>query len=244
MRACGRVAWPDQFGRVARPVMPALRACRLIQYRPSIKKARQWPAASCGAAIVGSVATRFYMHGFDFFGWCRRAGRACVPLVLGAALVASAWADDYGDVQHLQSEGKAAAALAKADSYIAAHPNDPQMRFVKANLLSSTGHTEEARKILVQLTHDYPELAEPWNNLAVLDAGAGHLADARQALEMALGIQPDYPTELENMGDLQAREALQSYIRAQQLDPGNARLAPKIAALRRVISAGSAPPAK
>ena len=185
------------------------------------------------------------MHGFDFFGWCRRAARACAPLLLlGAALVTSAWADDYSDVQHLQSEGQTAAALTKADSYIAAHPNDPQMRFIKANLLSSTGHAEEARKMLVQLTRDYPELAEPWNNLAVLDAAAGRLADAHQALAMALGIRPDYPTALENMGDLQAREALQSYTRAQQLDPGNARLAPKIAALRQVIGAGSAPPAK
>lgn len=181
------------------------------------------------------------MHGFDFSRWCRRA---CALLLLGAALAVSAWADDYSDVQHLQSEGRTAAALAKADSYIAAHPNDPQMRFIKANLLSSTGHAEEARKILVKLTHDYPELAEPWNNLAVLDAASGHLADARQALEMALGIRPDYPTALENLGDLQVREALQSYARAQQLDPGNARLAPKIAALRQVVSAGSAPPAK
>lgn len=167
-----------------------------------------------------------------------------MPLLLGMALLVPAWADDYGDVQRLQAEGQAAAALAKADRYVAAHPNDPQMRFIKANLLSSLGRTQEARTILQQLTRDYPELPEPWNNLAVLDAGAGHLAEARQALQMALDIRPDYATALENLGDLQVREALQSYTRAQQLDAGNARLAPKIEALRGVIGMGGAQAAK
>lgn len=184
------------------------------------------------------------MDGFDLLRWWRRAARASVPLLLALALLAPAWADDYGDVQHLQAEGQTAAALAMADRYIAAHPSDPQMRFIKSNLLSSMGRTADARAILVQLTRDYPELPEPWNNLAVIDAGAGHLAEARQALEMALGIRPDYATALENLGDLQVREALQSYTRAQRLDAGNARLAPKIEAMRRVIGSGATPAAK
>lgn len=151
---------------------------------------------------------------------------------LGAALPARA-ADDYTEVQRLDAAGEHAQALAKAGAYIAAHPNDPQMRFIQANLLASTGQTDEAEKQLGQLTRDYPELAEPWNNLAVLQAARGRLAEARAALESALRIQPDYATALENLGDVQARLALQAWRRAQALDPGNPRLAPKIEMLNQ-----------
>ena len=160
---------------------------------------------------------------------------ACLLAVLGA----SARADDYGEVQRLQRAGQASEALALADEYIAAHPRDPQVRFLKANLLSSTGRPEEAEQLLEQLTRDYPELAEPWNNLAVLHAARGRLGEARVALENALRIQPDYATALENLGDVQARLALQSYQRARQLDAANPRLAPKIQGLGELLKSAT-----
>lgn len=159
--------------------------------------------------------------------------------LLLALLGAPARADDYAEVQRLQQAGQAGAALARADEYIAAHPRDPQMRFLKANLLSSTGQPEQAEQLLEQLTRDYPELAEPWNNLAVLHAARGRLDEARAALENALRIQPDYATALENLGDVQARLALQSYQRARQLDAANPRLAPKIRGLDALLKSAT-----
>lgn len=158
-------------------------------------------------------------------------------LLLACTLLATtARADDYSDVQRLHDSGQTAAALEQADRYIAEHPRDPQMRFIKANLLSSTGRDDEAQAMLLQLTRDYPELAEPWNNLAVLYAARGRLGEAREALETALRIEPGYATALENLGDVQAREALQSYQRAQQLDAANPRLAPRIEALKGLFT--------
>ncbi|MDO5624021.1 MAG: tetratricopeptide repeat protein [Pseudomonadota bacterium] len=160
-------------------------------------------------------------------------------LLLGACLVlagaGAAQADAYTDVQRLQQAGKTAEALAQADRHIAAHPNDPQMRFVKANVLSADGKTTEAIALLTQLTRDYPELPEPWNNLAVLHAGAGQLDEAQQALEAALRINPAYATALENLGDVRVRQAALAYSRARQLDAANPRLAPKIEALRTAV---------
>jgi tetratricopeptide (TPR) repeat protein len=47
--------------------------------------------------------------------------------------------------------------------------------------------------VFTKLTDDYPELPEPYNNLAVLYAAAGQYDKARAALEMA--IEPILLTE-------------------------------------------------
>ena len=111
------------------------------------------------------------------------------------------------------------------------------MRFIKANVLSASGQAAEAQAMLLQLTRDYPELAEPWNNLAVLYAAGGHLAQAREALQTALRVQPDYATALANLGDVQAREALQSFERARQAKADDPQLPAKIEALQHLWGA-------
>jgi tetratricopeptide (TPR) repeat protein len=149
--------------------------------------------------------------------------------------------DDYARVQRLLKQGQITQALQQANDYIAAHPNDPQMRFLKAGVLQAAGRADDAETVLTQLTHDYPELAEPWNNLAVLYAGRGQIDTARTALEAALRIDPHYATALENMGDIDIRLALRYYEQARQADAGAApRLSAKIDAARRVAN-GAAP---
>ena len=151
-----------------------------------------------------------------------------LALACGLLLPATAaLADEYAEVQRLQRSGQTTEALARADKYIAANPRDPQMRFVKAGVLSAANKTAEAEELLVQLTRDYPELPEPWNNLAVLHASRGQLDKAQEALQAALRINPAYATALENLGDVRLRQASEAYQRARQIDPGNPRLAPK-----------------
>lgn len=155
----------------------------------------------------------------------------------------SALADEYTEVNRLLNAGQTSDALARADKYIAANPRDPQMRFIKSQVLQKSGRVSDAEAILTKLTQDYPELAEPWNNLAVIYAGKGELGKAQAALETAVRQNPNYATALENLGDIQARQASQSYERARKLDAGNPRLSPKIDALRALLDAGSAPAA-
>jgi tetratricopeptide (TPR) repeat protein len=172
--------------------------------------------------------------------------RLMAALALSAAglLGSAAHADDvYAQVQGLLKQGQIAKALQQADAYMAKHPGDPQMRFIKAGALQAANRVDDAQAMLTQLTRDYPELAEPWNNLAVLYAARGQIDAARAALDAALRIDPHYATALENLGDIDVRLALRNYAQARQADSSaGARLAAKIDAARRVVDNGAPAP--
>ena len=133
---------------------------------------------------------------------------------LGAPLV---HADEYSDVNQLVRAGKLADALGKADQYLAGKPRDPQMRFLKGVIQTESGKPNDAISTFLKLTEDYPELPEPYNNLAVLYAGQGQYEKARAALEMAIRTNPSYATAQENLGDVYAKLASQAYSKALQL---------------------------
>ena len=166
-------------------------------------------------------------------------------LVLAATLsMSAAYADDYADVNRLARAGQYPEALAKAEQYLASKPRDPQMRFLKGVIQTETGKTSDAIATFTNITEDYPELPEPYNNLAVLYAGQNQFDKARAALEMAIRINPNYATAHENLGDVYARLASQAYSKALQLDGGNAAVQPKLALIRTLFSADSKAPQK
>ena len=158
-------------------------------------------------------------------------------LALAAALTSSAaWADDYSDVNQLLRSGKYSEALAKADQYLAGKPRDPQMRFLKGVVQTEAGRPADAIGTFNKLTEDYPELPEPYNNLAVLYAGQSQFDKARAALEMAIRTNPSYATAHENLGDVYAKLASQAYSKALQLDAGNTGVQPKLALIRELFA--------
>jgi Flp pilus assembly protein TadD len=165
------------------------------------------------------------------------AGRALrvLSLSLAVAVCTGAVADEYADVNQLLRQGKAPEALAKADAYIASKPRDPQMRFLRGVILTEQGKTADATATFVQITQDFPELPEPFNNLAALYAQQSQFDKARDALETAIRLNPNYATAHENLGDVYARLAAQSYGRAQQLASTNASAAPKLALIRQIF---------
>ncbi len=151
------------------------------------------------------------------------------------------FADDYADVTQLMRSGKTAEAQARIDRYLAAKPRDPQMRFLLGVLQSQTGRTGDAIATFTGLTQEYPELPEPYNNLAVLYAGQGDFDKARGALELAVRANPGYATAYENLGDIYAELASQSYGRARQLDPRNTSVLPKLALIRQLLAPAPTP---
>jgi Flp pilus assembly protein TadD len=156
------------------------------------------------------------------------AAAFCMPL--------AAVADDYADVNQLMKAGKYAQALAKADQYLVAKPRDPQMRFLKGVIQADSGQRSEAIATYTQLTQEYPELPEPYNNLAVLYAQQDDYEKARTALEGAVRANPSYATAYENLGDVYAKLAGQSYAKAQQIEPANTGLPTKLALVRQLIA--------
>ena len=162
--------------------------------------------------------------------------------IAASLLISVAHADEYADVSQLIKAGKLPDALAKAEQYLAGKPRDPQMRFIKGVIQRDSGKTTDAIGTFTRLTEDYPELPEPYNNLAVLYASQTQFDKARTALEMAIRTNPSYATAHENLGDVYAKLASQAYTKALQLDTNNQAVAPKLALIRELFSpAGNKP---
>ena len=147
-----------------------------------------------------------------------------------------ALADDYAAVTQLMRSGKLGEAQTMADQYLANKPRDPQMRFLKGVIQRDSGKTAEAIATFTKLTEDYPELPEPYNNLAVLYASQNQYDKARVALEMAIRTNPSYATAHENLGDVYAKLAGQAYNKALQLDGNNSAVTPKFALIRELFN--------
>lgn len=157
--------------------------------------------------------------------------------LLACALVPrAALADEYGDVTQLIRTGKLPEARSRIDAFLATRPRDPQMRFLKGVIQRDTGQTTQAEATFTELIQDFPELPEPYNNLAVLYAAQNQFEKARLALEMAIKTNPGYITAHENLGDVYAALAAQAYARARQKDVPNAVLESKITLVRDVIT--------
>ena len=126
-------------------------------------------------------------------------------------------------LESLLAAGRADQALQEIDKREAAEAGrsspgtDVQIMFLKARTLAALNRLPEAEGVYRQMTMRYPELPEPWNNLAAIYASRDDLDQARRALEMAIMIYPDYAIAHANLGDLQLRLALRAYQRAAAL---------------------------
>ena len=109
-------------------------------------------------------------------------------------------------------------ALAEIDDYLKKNPKNIQLRFIRSRILIEQGQLEQARTTLVELTEKFPELPEPYNNLAVLYASLGKLDLARDNLEMSLKLAPENAVALQNLGDIYTRLAASHYAHAYRLN--------------------------
>ena len=169
--------------------------------------------------------------------------QAFALLLLLAAPVPSfaALADELAEVTRLHRAGQSSAALERADRFLASTPKDAQMRFLKSVVLAETGRSADAVVLLTQLTQEYPELAEPHNNLAALHAAAGEYGKARAELEEAIRLNPGYAPAHENLGDIHVMLAAQAYARALRLEPNSPSLPRKLALARQLPAPASSP---
>jgi len=169
------------------------------------------------------------------------APRNTLLALLAATLLvaAPARADDLQDAAKLLRSGQHAQAMERVNKVLAAKPKDAQARFLKGLIFTEQGNTKEAIAMFQKLTEDYPELPEPYNNLAVIYAGQGQYDRARQALEQSIRTHPSYATAYENLGDVYAKLASQAYDKALQLDSSNAAAQNKLALVRDLV--GTAP---
>jgi tetratricopeptide (TPR) repeat protein len=133
-------------------------------------------------------------------------------------------------------QGSNAVALEKVNAFLAANPKDAQGRFLKGLILTELNRHPDAIKVFSGLTDDYPELPEPYNNLAVLYAAQADYERAKHSLEMAIRTHPSYATAHENLGDIYAKMASQAYDKALQLDKSNTSAQTKLSLIRELFS--------
>ncbi|WP_407897309.1 tetratricopeptide repeat protein [Ferrigenium sp. UT5] len=168
----------------------------------------------------------------------KKIGTAVVACLL-LSFSLNGGADEIQDANKLFKQGQLDQALSKVDAFLVTKPKDAQARFLKGLIVNEQGKPTEAIDIFAALTNDYPELPEPYNNLAVLYAGQGQYEKAKVALEMAIRTHPSYATAHENLGDIYAKMASQAYDRALQLDKSNAGTQTKLALIRELFDKGA-----
>jgi tetratricopeptide (TPR) repeat protein len=159
-------------------------------------------------------------------------------LVVATTLVmaTSALATDQATVSQLLRSGKLVEAMSAADQFLATKPRDLQMRFLRGVILAESGRNGDAIAVFVKLIEDFPDLPEPYNNLAVLYAAQGQHEKARGVLEAAIRTNPSYATAHANLGDVYARLASQAYSKALQLDASQTDVQPKLALIKELFA--------
>jgi tetratricopeptide (TPR) repeat protein len=166
-------------------------------------------------------------------------------LLLGLLLSGGVWAqsEELQEASRLMKQGQLATAMDKVNQFLATKPRDAQGQFLKGLILVEQNKTGEAITVFSKLTEEYPELPEPYNNLAVLYASQGQYDKAKTALEMSIRTHPSYATAYENLGDVYAKLASQAYDKALQLDSNNTAALSKLSLIRDLFT-GSARPAR
>jgi Flp pilus assembly protein TadD len=163
------------------------------------------------------------------------AAAALAAVVLSPA-PARAQADPLDRASELVRQGRYELALEPIEARLARDPKNARARFLKGVVLAEQRKSAEAIRLFTELTQEFPELPEPYNNLAVLYAAQGDYQKARTALEMAIRAHPGYAVAHENLGDLYAKLASQAYEKALQLDGSNRAARTKLNLIRELFS--------
>ena len=162
--------------------------------------------------------------------------KKAVILCLVVFLSVITQAADTDPIQALIEKGELKEALNLTQQLLVKDQDNVNYLFLKGLILTRQNKLEESRDVFVQLTEQYPELPEPYNNLAVVYAALGDFTNARIALEKAINTHPSYATAYENMGDIYAKMASNAYNSALEIDGGNEAAREKLSLVGALFS--------
>lgn len=115
------------------------------------------------------------------------------------------------DVEKLVKAKKYPDAIDLINQLLKKTPSNVQLRYVKARMQLEMRQWEAAKKTLIEITQQFPELPEPYNNLAALAANQSNWIEARDYLELALKLRPSYTVASANLGEVYIRLGAQAY---------------------------------
>jgi tetratricopeptide (TPR) repeat protein len=175
---------------------------------------------ACTATSTALMHLHLALHALTlkavpFRGWrVVRRGIFVSLLVLMGSWVR---ADVYTEVNFQITSGQYQTAQSLITRHLEKQPSDPQMRLMQSQIQAAQGQLSLAQETLEALTQEFPELPEPYNNLAALYARQNAFEKALNSLALAIRARPDYALALENMGDVHVALARESYLKSKAL---------------------------
>jgi len=125
------------------------------------------------------------------------------------------------EIKLLLKNGKYNHAEILIDNFNENNLNDPELLFYKGINETNLGKKNQAIDTFRDLTERFPELPEPFNNLAVLYAEKEQYRLAKEILEQAIKTNPSYLTAHINLGDIYTKMASEAYNKALEIDKSN-----------------------
>ena len=157
----------------------------------------------------------FRLKAVPFNGW----GVVRTGIFVSLLVLMGSWAraDVYTEVNDKITSGQYQMAQSMITRHLEKQPSDPQMRLMQSQIQAAQGQLSLAQETLEALTQEFPELPEPYNNLAALYARQNAFEKALNSLALAIRARPDYALALENLGDVHVALARQSYLKSKAL---------------------------
>ncbi len=128
---------------------------------------------------------------------------------------------NINEIKLLLKKGSYNAAETLVNNQIQDNLNNPELLFYRGIIENNLGENNKAIDTFRELTERFPELPEPFNNLAVLYAEKGQFRLAKEILEQAIKTNPSYLTAHINLGDIYTKMASEAYNKALEIDKTN-----------------------
>lgn len=143
-----------------------------------------------------------------------------IILLLLPSLVVANTKNDMDSILLLISE-KPFIALEKIKKRLRKTPDEPRLLFYKGVTEAKLNQIDNAIKTYNDLINKYPNLPEPYNNLAVIYAERQELDLAKDTLEKAIKTNSSYSVAHINLGDIYTQMATNAYNMAFEIDKDN-----------------------
>ncbi|MGB0712459.1 MAG: tetratricopeptide repeat protein, partial [Gammaproteobacteria bacterium] len=166
--------------------------------------------------------------------------RLFLLLLLSSCVTPTAWAvDSNAELDRARSmleRGQLDSALKAIDGVLSKQPDDLGARLLKGVILAQKGLLGDATRIFQSITEDRPDLPQPFNNLAAIQASQGRYDEALTTLHKVVTLHPGYAIGHENLGDLHSSLAQRSYQNALGISGPSPRLQAKMEALSGFVA--------
>ncbi len=137
--------------------------------------------------------------------------------LIACAMTANA-GDPYAAIIDLQKNGRYDEAMSQISHLLADNKDDFRALLLKGNVAKLRGDTEQAIKIFKQLIKQYPQMPEPYNNLAVLYADNGQTSLAIETLQQVFSTSHSYSAAFNNLRNLYNEMASSAYREALDIN--------------------------